>query len=167
MIRVLKEEDIDKVCELVNNDWKKVYRGYVNPELLTEDGCRRRGGRMKHMLLSGKTSEYVWDEEGRILGMLSSGKTHDKDKPEAYEIFRIYIEEKEWGKGIGTGLLSFAEKQAGRLGYKEAVVWVVKENVRAVSFYLRRGYETDQEKFWGEPYLAYMIRLVKKLPFTS
>lgn len=29
MIRMMKETDIDNVCEIINENWKKVYKGYV------------------------------------------------------------------------------------------------------------------------------------------
>ena len=35
MIRMMKETDIDNVCEIINENWKKVYKGYVNSELLS------------------------------------------------------------------------------------------------------------------------------------
>lgn len=42
MIRMMKETDIDNVCEIINENWKKVYKGYVNSELLSPAGCTDR-----------------------------------------------------------------------------------------------------------------------------
>lgn len=42
MIRMMKETDIDNVCEIINENWKKVYKGYVNSELLSPAGCADR-----------------------------------------------------------------------------------------------------------------------------
>ena len=40
MIRMMKETDIDNVCEIINENWKKVYKGYVNSELLSPAAVR-------------------------------------------------------------------------------------------------------------------------------
>ena len=42
MIRMMKETDIDNVCEIINENWKKVYKGHVNSELLSPAGCADR-----------------------------------------------------------------------------------------------------------------------------
>ncbi|KAI3344571.1 hypothetical protein [Clostridium botulinum] len=42
MIRLLQEKDIEIVCKIVNDNWKSVYAGYVNEELLDDNGCFNR-----------------------------------------------------------------------------------------------------------------------------
>jgi RimJ/RimL family protein N-acetyltransferase len=45
-----------------------------------------------------------------------------------------------WGKGIGSAMLDFAEKQAGRLGLRRLELRVIDDNLRARTLYLRRGF---------------------------
>ena len=45
-----------------------------------------------------------------------------------------------WGKGIGSAMLGFAEKQAGRLGLRRLELRVIDDNLRAKTLYLRRGF---------------------------
>lgn len=49
MIRMMKETDIDNVCEIINENWKKVYKGYVNSELLSPAGCADRICELKNV----------------------------------------------------------------------------------------------------------------------
>ena len=164
MIRLLQSGDIENVCNIVNNDWKTVYTGYVNPELLTEQGCLERSNRLKSDFISGRLSEYVWEEDGKVLALLSVGKTADVDKAGAFEVWRIYVSKEAQGKGIGNRLLSFAEQQAKKSAFHEIVIWAFRDNIHAISFYQKHGYVVQKEEYLGEPYLTYGIRLNKLLP---
>ncbi|MCI2058180.1 MAG: GNAT family N-acetyltransferase [Oscillibacter sp.] len=163
MIRKLETGDFDAVCALVNESWKRVYRGYVNPLLLNTEGCAERALRLKDDFASGRLSEFVWEEDHRIAAMLSMGKTADADRAGAFEIWRIYVDPAFQGRGIGSRLLGFAERKAAVHGCPEAVIWAFRENVRAVSFYRKHGYRIEKEEDLGEPYQASGVRLVKRL----
>ena len=163
MIRPLEEKDMDTVCGIVNENWKHVYSGYVNPLLLNSDGCAARTRRLKTDFAAYRLSEYVWEEEDRVSAMLSVGDTTDADMTGAFEIWRIYVASQSQGKGIGKMLMEFAEQKAEEQGYKEIVIWAFKNNHHAVSFYQKRGYSLDKEEYLGEPYFSMGIRLKKKI----
>lgn len=163
MIRPLEEKDIEIVCSIVNENWKNVYAGYVNPLLLSSDGCAERIRRLKSDFATHRLSEFVWEEENQVLAMLSIGNTADTDMTGAFEIWRIYVAAPFQHNGIGRRLLGFAEQQARQRGYKEAVIWAFKDNTHAVSFYQKQGYCIDKEEYLGEPYLAVGVRLKKEI----
>ena len=163
MIRPLEAKDIEIVCDIVNENWKNVYAGYVNPILLNADGCAERIHKLKSDFTICRLSEYVWEEKNQVSAMLSFGNTADADIEGAFEIWRIYVDEKFQGNGIGKQLLGFAEQQAKQQGYKRIVIWAFKDNCRAVSFYQKCGYCVDKEEYLGEPYLATGIRLKKEI----
>jgi ribosomal protein S18 acetylase RimI-like enzyme len=164
MIRALKKQDADVVCEIINNNWKTVYGGYLNAELLAGPGCVRREEHLKQDLYSGRLSEYVAEENGAVVGMLSFGETADADKVGAFEVWRIYLAPKAQGQGLGGRLLEFAETQARAAGYREIVIWAFRENRHAVAFYQKHGYRPEKEEYLGDPYQAFGIRLHKKIP---
>lgn len=163
MIRALEEKDIEIVCSIVNENWKNVYAGYINPLLLNEDGCAERIRHLKLDFTIHRLSEYVWEEENQVSAMLSIGDTADTDLAEAFEIWRIYVAVQFQKKGIGKLLLEFAEQQAKRQGYKRIVIWAFKDNYQAISFYQKHGYCIDKEEYLGEPYLAIGTRLKKEI----
>ena len=43
----IRRKYIDTICGIVNENWKNVYSGYVNPLLLNSDGCAARTRRLK------------------------------------------------------------------------------------------------------------------------
>lgn len=163
MIRPLEEKDIEIVCDIVNENWKNIYAGYINPLLLNADGCAERIHKLKSDFTTHRLSEYVWETENRVSAMLSFGNTADIDMEGAFEIWRIYVDAAVQGNGIGKQLLDFAEQQAKQHGYKNIIIWAFKENNRAISFYQKRGYCVDKEVYLGEPYLAMGIRLMKEI----
>ncbi len=163
MIRPLAESDFDTVISIVNRDWKDVYTGYVNQGLLSDAGCQERGQQLKKDFISHRLSEYVWEESGRILGLLSMGPTADSDKTITFEIWRIYLAVEAQGRGIGGQLLAFAEQNAKANGYTEILIWAFSKNARAIKFYQKYGYRIDKEEYLGAPYLSYGTRLIKNI----
>ncbi|BCN31843.1 GNAT family N-acetyltransferase [Anaeromicropila herbilytica] len=163
MIRLLENRDIQTICQIVNDNWKSVYKGYVNEELLNNKGCLERKNRLNKDFKSGRLTNYIYEQNGQPIALLSVGKTTDEDKSEAYELWRIYIQQSYQGKGIGSQLIEKAELEALRNGYKEMIIWAFKENTPAIKFYKKHGYQQEMEQYLGKPYEAYGVRLVKKL----
>lgn len=164
MIRALTEADFDFAADLVNDSWRAVYGDYVNPDLLSARGCAERARSLKQDFAARRLEEYVWEEEGRVLGLLSIGDTADRDRPAALEIWRIYLAPAAQGRGIGGRLLAFGERRARELGRREILIWAFRENRRALAFYGKHGYQPDREEYLGPPYLTYGVRLIKAAP---
>ena len=163
MIRPLAEKDYNIAIDIVNTNWKKTYSDYVNPLLLNEDGCKKRAEELKHDFQSRRLLEYVWEEQGQILALLSIGDTADMDKKGAFEIWRIYVRPEAQGHNIGSQCISFSEQEAKKRGYQEIVIWAFQENTAAISFYQKNGYVVENSEYLGEPYLTIGTRLTKNL----
>lgn len=163
MLRLLEEKDFDTVIEIVNENWCRVYSDYVNPFLISQEGCKKREEELKHDFRSKRLSEYVWEEQGQIAALLSFGATQDRDKRGGFEIWRIYVKKQAQGRGIGNQCLEFAEQEAKKKDYKEAVIWAFQKNHKAISFYEKNGYVIDKIQYLGHPYLTYGTRLKKCL----
>ena len=129
MIRPLSEKDYNIAISIVNTNWKRTYSNYVNPLLLNEDGCKKRAEELKHDFQSRRLLEYVWEEQGQILALLSIGDTADMDKKGAFEIWRIYVRPEAQGHNIGSQCISFSEQEAKKRGYQEIVIWAFQENM--------------------------------------
>lgn len=164
MLRPLEEKDFDIAIHIVNENWKKIYSGYVNPLLLNENGCENRANELKYDFQSKRLSEYVWEENGQVSALLSIGDTADDDKKGAFEIWRVYVAPKAQGRHIGSQCLIFAEQEAQRQGYKEIVIWAFQKNTKALSFYQKHGYVFDKNEYLKAPYFAVGTRLKKCLP---
>lgn len=163
MIRRLEKEDFDIVIKIVNDNWKSVYSGYVAPGLLDDAGCTQRALELKSDFCTNRFMEYVWEQDGQVLALLSIGNTEDSDRPSAFEVWRIYIAPSAQGKGLGRQLIAFAEQKAMQRGYSEVLIWAFCGNVRAIKFYQKCGYKMDKKKYLGSPYDTYGVRLRKRI----
>lgn len=163
IIRLLELKDMKTVCDIVNDSWKSIYKGYINPELLTDRECAGRANEIESDFLSGRLLNYVYEINGRVVALLSIGDTEDNDKTGAFEIWHIYILKSMRGKGIGKELLVFAEQQAVKMGYNEIVIWAFLENINALTFYKKYGYLEDKQMYLESPYYAHGVRFIKEL----
>jgi GNAT superfamily N-acetyltransferase len=83
----------------------------------------------------------VAEEAGRLVGFAVVGPAQDPKG--AGELSAITVDPDHWGTGAGRALLAAAQAELARLGYAEAVLWVLPGNARARRFYELAGWTTD------------------------
>ena len=59
------------------------------------------------------------------------------------EIYAIYIDPPRWRLGLGTELLTGAERTLQAGGFGQAILWVLEGNHRGRSFYEKQGWRPD------------------------
>lgn len=163
MIRLLKEDDLAGAARIVNDNWRQVYRGYVNEFLLSDRGCEERAKLIASEFFEKKLTHYVWDKNGKPAALLTLGDTLDDDKKGAFEIFRLYVAKQAQNQGIGSRLIRFAMEEAARKKYRETLLWAFEKNVRAALFYEKHGFVKDKKLELGEPYFARSVRFCRKV----
>ena len=117
--------------------WQDAYAGIVDPaylEALTLEKCEQIALRFRENTLVAKTGN-------KVLGFVAYGPCRDEDMPEAGEVSAIYLLKEYYGQGIGYRLM----QEALRLldGHPSIVVWVLKDNERAIRFYQKCGFVAD------------------------
>jgi hypothetical protein len=65
---------------------EKTYSNCVSSLLLNEYSCKDRANELRYNFQSKRLSEYVWEEQGQILALLSIGDTADTNKKGSFEI---------------------------------------------------------------------------------
>lgn len=78
-------------------------------------------------------------EDDAVVGFVSARP--DDDRPEAFQLGRIYVSPARWGEGLGGRLLDHAEAAVAERGGERITLGVMAENDRAVGFYEAAGYE--------------------------
>ena len=87
---------------------------------------------------------WVAEENKKIVGFCSAGANRDNDrKPETSEIYAIYIDSNNMGKGIGSRLLDQAVEALKQQGFKDATLWVLDTNKKTRRFYENKGWKVD------------------------
>jgi ribosomal protein S18 acetylase RimI-like enzyme len=83
----------------------------------------------------------VAQQDDRVVGFAVVGPAQDPEG--AGELYAINVDPDHWGTGVGSPLLAAAQAELARLGYPEAVLWVLPDNARARRFYELAGWTTD------------------------
>jgi GNAT superfamily N-acetyltransferase len=83
----------------------------------------------------------VAEEAGRVVGFAAVGPAQDPES--AGELYAITVDPDRWGTGVGSALLAAAQAELARLGYAEALLWVLPDNARGRRFYEVAGWATD------------------------
>ena len=140
MIRKIEPKDYDKATDLVNEDWKRFYKGIVEDSFLTEEACAARKQRQIGKYKSGEVQAYVYDNGETVCGVLTGARIGAMP---VYEIGCLYVAPENHRQGIGKELLAYADVLARENDCNEVRLWVFTDNIYAVKFYAKHGYIED------------------------
>jgi len=147
-IRRAQPSDAEALAVLHVRAWQWAYRGQLPDEYLDRlTGTIERRVEWRRAALENITSEYrtwVAEFDGRIIGFADTGPVEDLD-PEAKiaKLYTLYLDETVVGQGVGRALLIHAMDDLARRGYREAILWVLDNNLRARRFYEAAGWYED------------------------
>jgi ribosomal protein S18 acetylase RimI-like enzyme len=113
--------------------------GQLPDERLERPGERAAG--WERGLRRDQDPVLVAEQAGRVVGFAVVGPAQDPEG--AGELYAITVDPDHWGTGVGSALLAAAQAELARLGYAEAVLWVLPDNARGRRFYQVAGWTTD------------------------
>ena len=144
-IRAAEVRDADAIGVVHVRAWQQAYRGVMPDEYLDELSADDRGKMWtEHLTRTELPPLLVAELDREVVGFAVFGA--ERSGPEergAGELFAINLDPLHWGKGIGRALLREATAALSGLGFAEAILWVVPENVRARSLYEAEGWTED------------------------
>jgi GNAT superfamily N-acetyltransferase len=96
-------------------------------------------------------------------GFVSFGASRDADAtPQVGEVYALFVEPGQQGRGHGGNLLLHAQGRLAALGYREATLWVLAGQLSARRFYEGAGWREDgcgtSLSFGGRPLAAVRYR---------
>jgi ribosomal protein S18 acetylase RimI-like enzyme len=144
------------------------YRGLFLAPALDGVDSDDRAERWRQTLSDASTATLVAESDGQILGFVHYGPCRDGDVADGRvgEIMSVYVEPGSWGKGVGRSLLRAALDRLACAGFREAKLWVLGRNARAVAFYEGAGFVSDgavtHRKMFGVPVI--IVRYGTRVP---
>jgi GNAT superfamily N-acetyltransferase len=91
--------------------------------------------------------------EGLLHGFATTAPSRDLDLPDHGELWALYVDPAQWGRGIGAALVTAARARLFELGFRKAFLWVLAGNVRAERFYQIDQWAPDgvsrTDSVWG------------------
>ncbi|WP_427914876.1 N-acetyltransferase family protein [Ramlibacter sp. MMS24-I3-19] len=143
-----KSGDLDDVAEIHVRSWRAAYH-HVFPNSYLESisvGARKKA--WEAVLAEKRSDLLIARREARVVGFVSFGASRDLDAVSGRtgEIWALYVDPTEWGKGAGGTLWRGAEARLRRSDHQEITLWVLEANARALAFYERVGFTRDKHE---------------------
>lgn len=144
-------KDCRAVAQIHVDAWRAAYSGILSDEFLAALSVDQREIMWQEAVTRGSPFVVVARVDGVITGWVAFGSSRDEGAP-AYrgEVWAIYVAPAAWSLGVGRKLLMAALRALAQHGYREASLWVMRDNSRAVRFYSRAGMTEDpaSEKYF-------------------
>ncbi len=129
--------------------WQSAYRGKMPQDYLDGLDPAVRAQTWRRITAETEPSRggvlAAVADGGGIIGFASFGpsRDHDTEPRRTGEVFAIYVDPDAWGTGTGRQLMAGAAAELARLGYTDAILWVLDTNDRARRFYALAGWAED------------------------
>jgi GNAT superfamily N-acetyltransferase len=145
VIRVALPADAPEVARLHVRSWQAAYRGLLPEEFLAGLDPTRRAAHYAFGRDGSTAHTWVAQEDGRLHGFATIGpsQAQDADGTNLGELYALYVDPASWRRGFGGLLIAAARERLVARGFGEAVLWVLRGNERAESFYLADGWSRD------------------------
>jgi GNAT superfamily N-acetyltransferase len=116
------------------SSWQAAYRGIVPDTLLDSLSVEAWTGLWQERLSrADQTINLVSVFAESVIGLITAGPARDPDCDllRTQEVYAIYLSSEYWGHGHGTELYLAAEDRMRQSGALDAILWVLRDNVRA------------------------------------
>ncbi len=141
-LRTPSLSDASQIAELHVATWREAYAHLLPEEFFTEEHIQSRHRMWNHILGNPREdwSVRIAESGGTIIGFAFVGPSfgpEGQELPRNRQVFSIYVAATFHGTGTGQALLD------STAGDEPAMLWVAKNNPRAVAFYRRNGFDFD------------------------
>ena len=160
-LRVPGPRDAPEIADVHIQTWRETY-SHLLPDGFFDDDYVQGRHRMWSRLLEEPREGWhvrVAEKDGKVIGLAMSGPSTGEEDEELVrdrQLYMLYVIAEEHGAGVGQALLDAV------LGAEPAVLWVAKDNPRAIAFYRRNGFAFDgpEQSYPGVPTLV-DVRMVR------
>ena len=138
--------------------WHEAYPGLIRGEYLdklTLEKCVEIAYQWPNNILVAKDGD-------RVIGFVGAGTYQDRSVSDTGEVFALYVLKEYYGSGVGQMLMQAAIEQF--CPYPKIMLWVLKENGRAIRFYEKCGFRKTGEKQELPALEAVEIRMIREHP---
>lgn len=158
-IRRADNSDVPGIAAFHVEVWCEAYADLMSPDFLKSLSVAQREAEWTHALT--EWPEYrilvAYDERGEFLGF-GSVREHKSTGPNSLELHTLNLKPAARGTGLAGHLI------AELLDDREAYLWVVDGNDRAVEFYRRVGFKLTPERRPDPEAQVDDLRMVRSAP---
>jgi ribosomal protein S18 acetylase RimI-like enzyme len=144
-LRRAEPSDARCIAEVQVSAWRAAYRGILPDSLLNGLSVADREKRWRERLTSDWGQFLVSEHNSAVVGFVGFGATRDEDANQlgVGEVYVLYVRPNRWRRGHGRSLLTESMASLREQGFREVLVWVLRDNQRAIDFYVAQGFAAD------------------------
>lgn len=145
-IRDATPADARAIAGVHVDSWRTTYRGLLPDEVLAGLDADRMAASRERLLREPPPGHLtlVAEDGGTVVGFAVAGPS--RDPVAAGEVYAVYVLASHQRRGLGGALLRGCARRLAAAGLRSLVIWVLRENRSARSFYERLGGVARLEK---------------------
>ncbi|MFP5235772.1 MAG: N-acetyltransferase family protein [Acidobacteriota bacterium] len=144
LIRPADPRDALAVAQVHVRSWQAAYQGLLPQSYLDQLRPEDRAARYDFANTDPRAPQtLVAVDNGEIIGFATTMPSRDQDLPDFGELCALYVTPEHWSSGVGATLSAAARAALSKLGFRDALLWVMTGNERAERFYRRDGWTAD------------------------
>ena len=143
-IRFANVLDAEYISRVHIRSWQQTYANFIPESILNNLSVSDRTQQWISLIEQG-VMVLVLELNKQIVGFSSVCPFRDEGNHNfSGEISAIYLDPKYWRNGFGTKLCLTALNELSSIGYKEALLWVLSDNIQARAFYEKLGFQATR-----------------------
>ncbi len=119
--------------------WQSTYRGLLPDDFLDSLDEAGYEERWRRIVGEGSSRVYVAADGRDVVGFASGGRERAGESGYDGELYAIYVLRESQGRGFGHRLVQAVVGGLRELHLRDMIVWVLRDNAGARSFYERLG----------------------------
>jgi ribosomal protein S18 acetylase RimI-like enzyme len=147
IIRRAIPDDAASIAFVEVESWRAAYSHLMPAAYLDElsvvDKTESWRKNLEKHAAKGQKRVLVASDRASVVGFVRVGPREDDSLLGL--VYLLYLLPSHWRRGVGLRLMEAAEQELRHLGMKSAVLWVLRDNHRARSFYEDLGWEATGE----------------------
>ena len=131
--------DADALARVHVQAWRETYNGILPPAYLQGLSIPLQARRWRRRLLMDNEFTLIADDGQGVAGYCSGDWARPPTADGEGEISTLYVLRRAQGQGVGRALLTGAARVLAARGATSLVIWVLRDNAPARSFYEHLG----------------------------
>lgn len=148
LIRKVEYKDIEKIVDINIKDWKKVYKGIIDDDILNKLNREEKIKKWREHYNIGNA--IVVEDNGEVIGYCryDDKRVYENSNIDS-EIIALYVDCDKLGNGIGRKLVEYVMTDLKNKNKTKMIIWCLEKNKNARSFYEKMGGKLiDNEKYF-------------------
>ena len=139
LVRPAELQDAAAIARVHVAAWRSTYRGLLPDDFLASLDEAGYEDRWRRIIAEGSSRVFVAADSLEVVGFASAGRERAGENGYSGELYAIYVLREFQRRGHGRGLVQAVVGGLRELELPDMIVWVLRDNGGARSFYERLG----------------------------